>query len=109
MQAVLPVKRAATYTLCVFIRYNRRQERRNELISWIIEREQIRATWPLYCTLLFSLAELAKGQSCRRRLLFLDMCPDLIELFSRTFFKKHFFDSILELAHVRVWYHTTSM
>lgn len=37
VQAVLPIKRAAAYTLIVFIRYNRRQEQRFDLVTWIIE------------------------------------------------------------------------
>lgn len=37
LQTVLPVKRAASHTLCVLIRNNRRQQQRKELISWIIK------------------------------------------------------------------------
>lgn len=37
LQVVLPVRQAAAYSLCLFIRFNRRQDQRNELISWIIE------------------------------------------------------------------------
>jgi len=36
-QYVLPVKHAAAHTLCVFLRHNRRQDQRHDMITWMIE------------------------------------------------------------------------
>lgn len=76
---VLPVKSAAAHTLCVFIRYNRRFEQRQELCCRLIQ-------------------ECGRGKSYRSRLLFIDICKFIMELFSRRFFKENFFEFLLELG-----------
>ncbi|XP_020626125.1 serine/threonine-protein phosphatase 4 regulatory subunit 4-like isoform X2 [Orbicella faveolata] len=76
---VLPVKLAAAHTLCVFIRYNRRFEQRQELCCRLIQ-------------------ECGRGKSYRSRLLFIDICKFIMELFSRRFFKENFFEFLLELG-----------
>lgn len=76
---VLPVKLAAANTLCVFIRYNRRYEQRQELCCRLIQ-------------------ECGRGKSFRSRLLFIDICKFIMELFSRRFFKENFFEFLLELG-----------
>ncbi|KAK2560497.1 Serine/threonine-protein phosphatase 4 regulatory subunit 4 [Acropora cervicornis] len=76
---VLPVKLAAAHTLCVFIRYNRRFEQRQELCCRLIQ-------------------ECGRGKSFRSRLLFIDICKFIMELFSRRFFKENFFEFLLELG-----------
>ncbi|KAK2169621.1 hypothetical protein LSH36_8g03025 [Paralvinella palmiformis] len=43
--------------------------------------------------------DLCRAHSCHRRSLFIDLCWDLIELYSRAFFKEYFFESVLELAN----------
>ncbi|XP_032233153.2 serine/threonine-protein phosphatase 4 regulatory subunit 4 isoform X2 [Nematostella vectensis] len=80
---VLPVKLAAARTLCVFIRYNRRYEQRQELCCRLIQ-------------------ECGRGKSYRARLLFIDICKFIMELFSRSFFKENFFEFLLELASDKV-------
>lgn len=76
---VLPVKLAAARTLCVFIRYNRRSDQRQELCCRLIQ-------------------ECGRGKSYRSRQLFIDICKFIMELFSRNFFKENFFEFLLELA-----------
>ncbi|KAI5090884.1 serine/threonine-protein phosphatase 4 regulatory subunit 4 isoform X3 [Silurus meridionalis] len=75
---VLPVQREAARTLCVFLRYNRKQEQRQEIISKIIQ-------------------DLAQGRSYWNRLRFLDLCDIAIDLFSKSYFCKHFLLQALEL------------
>ncbi|XP_053331653.1 serine/threonine-protein phosphatase 4 regulatory subunit 4 isoform X2 [Spea bombifrons] len=77
--SVLPVQKAAARTLCIFLRYNRKQEQRNEVIQNLVE-------------------QLCQGKSYWNRLRFLDVCEDIIELFSKSFFCKYFFLSVLELT-----------
>ncbi|XP_051954654.1 serine/threonine-protein phosphatase 4 regulatory subunit 4 isoform X1 [Xyrauchen texanus] len=76
---VLPVQREAARTLCVFLRYNRKQEQRQEIISKIMQ-------------------ELAQGRSYWNRLRYLDLCEITIDLFSKTYFCKHFLIPALELV-----------
>lgn len=38
-QNVLPVQREAARTLCIFLRYNRKQEQRQEIVGKVVERE----------------------------------------------------------------------
>ncbi|XP_069494085.1 serine/threonine-protein phosphatase 4 regulatory subunit 4 isoform X2 [Ambystoma mexicanum] len=77
---VLPVQKAAARTLCIFLRFNRKQEQRHEIIQKIIE-------------------QLGQGKSYWNRLRFLDTCDFIMELFSKSFFCKYFFLSVLELAN----------
>ncbi|XP_065895478.1 serine/threonine-protein phosphatase 4 regulatory subunit 4-like isoform X2 [Dysidea avara] len=76
---VLPVKHAASQTLCMIIRNNRKQEQREELCHRIIE-------------------ECAHSNKHKLRLLYVDICKFVLELFSKSFFKQHFCESLLELA-----------
>ncbi|XP_052594820.1 serine/threonine-protein phosphatase 4 regulatory subunit 4 isoform X4 [Peromyscus californicus insignis] len=77
---VLPVQRAAARTLCIFLRYNRKQEQRHEVIQKLIE-------------------QLGQGKSYWNRLRFLDTCEFIIEIFSKSFFCKYFFLPVIELTH----------
>ncbi|XP_051872949.1 serine/threonine-protein phosphatase 4 regulatory subunit 4 isoform X2 [Pristis pectinata] len=77
---VLPVQRASARTLCVFVRYNRKQEQRQEVCSKLIE-------------------QLGQGKSCWNRLRFLDTCECIMDLFSKSFFCKYFFLPVLELSN----------
>uniref|UniRef100_A0A8C6RHG1 Protein phosphatase 4, regulatory subunit 4 n=1 Tax=Nannospalax galili TaxID=1026970 RepID=A0A8C6RHG1_NANGA len=77
---VLPVQRAASRTLCIFLRYNRKQEQRHEVIQKLIE-------------------QLGQGKSYWNRLRFLDTCEFIIEIFSKSFFCKYFFVPAIELSH----------
>nr|XP_014352688.1 PREDICTED: serine/threonine-protein phosphatase 4 regulatory subunit 4 isoform X2 [Latimeria chalumnae] len=77
---VLPVQRAAAKTLCIFLRHNRKQEQRQEIINKLID-------------------QLGRGKSYWNRLRFLDTCEFVMELFSKSFFCKYFFLSVLELVN----------
>ncbi|XP_053522127.1 serine/threonine-protein phosphatase 4 regulatory subunit 4 isoform X6 [Artibeus jamaicensis] len=77
---VLPVQKAASRTLCIFLRYNRKQEQRHEVIQKLIE-------------------QLGQGKSYWNRLRFLDTCEFIIEIFSKSFFCKYFFLPAIELIH----------
>uniref|UniRef100_A0A671N907 Serine/threonine-protein phosphatase 4 regulatory subunit 4-like n=1 Tax=Sinocyclocheilus anshuiensis TaxID=1608454 RepID=A0A671N907_9TELE len=77
---VLPVQRETVRTLCVFLRYNRKQEQRQEIISKIKQ-------------------ELAQGRSYWNRLRYLDLCEMTIDLFSKSYFCKHFLIPALELVN----------
>ncbi|XP_069921674.1 serine/threonine-protein phosphatase 4 regulatory subunit 4 isoform X6 [Oryctolagus cuniculus] len=77
---VLPVQKAASRTLCIFLRYNRKQEQRQEVIQKLIE-------------------QLGQGKSYWNRLRFLDTCEFIIEIFSKSFFCKYFFLPAIELTH----------
>jgi len=75
---VIPVRKAAGRTLCTFIKNNKRTDQRNELCKRVIH-------------------ELCYGRSYKSRLEFLDICQNIMELFSKSFFKEHFFDEVLLL------------
>uniref|UniRef100_A0A3Q3XC71 Uncharacterized protein n=1 Tax=Mola mola TaxID=94237 RepID=A0A3Q3XC71_MOLML len=76
---VLPVQKEAARTFCTFLRYNRKQEQRRELMERLIQ--------------------LAQGRSYWNRLRFLDVCETATEIFSRKYFNKHFLIPALELVH----------
>ncbi|XP_041950380.1 serine/threonine-protein phosphatase 4 regulatory subunit 4 isoform X1 [Alosa sapidissima] len=76
---VLPVQREAARTLCVFLRYNRKQEQRQEILTKIMQ-------------------ELGQGRSYWNRLRYLDLCEITMELFSKSYFCKHFLIQALELV-----------
>ena len=48
----------------------------------------------------FLVSECGRGKSFRSRLLFIDICKFIMELFSRRFFKENFFEFLLELGSV---------
>ncbi|XP_071401700.1 LOW QUALITY PROTEIN: serine/threonine-protein phosphatase 4 regulatory subunit 4, partial [Centroberyx affinis] len=77
---VLPVKKEAARTFCMFLRYNRKQEQRQEMMDRLIQ-------------------DLAQGRSYWNRLRFLDVCETASELFSRKYFNKHFLIPALDLVH----------
>ncbi|KAE8586323.1 hypothetical protein XENTR_v10021628 [Xenopus tropicalis] len=77
---VLPVQKAAARTLCIFLRYNRKQEQRHEIIQKLIE-------------------QLGQGKSYWNRQRFLDTCEYIMEFFSKSFFCKYFFLAVLELTN----------
>ena len=47
-------------------------------------------------------SEMASAKSCRTRMMFIHLCEMSISLFSKTYFKAHFFDSFLALAGDKV-------
>ncbi|XP_032364388.1 serine/threonine-protein phosphatase 4 regulatory subunit 4, partial [Etheostoma spectabile] len=73
---VLPVQKEAARTFCTFLRYNRKQEQRQEMMEQLIQ-----------------------GRSYWNRLRFLDVCETAIEIFSRKYFNKHFLVPALDLVH----------
>ncbi|KAM3603307.1 uncharacterized protein V6R79_020124 [Siganus canaliculatus] len=77
---VLPVQKEAARTFCIFLRYNRKQEQRQQMMERLIQ-------------------DLAQGRSYWNRLRFLDVCETATEIFSRKYFNKHFLIPALELVH----------
>ncbi|XP_053301311.1 serine/threonine-protein phosphatase 4 regulatory subunit 4 isoform X1 [Pleuronectes platessa] len=77
---VLPVQKEAARTFCTFLRYNRKQEQRQEMMERLIQ-------------------DLAQGRSYWNRLRFLDICQTATEIFSRKYFNKHFLIPALQLVH----------
>ncbi|XP_036066531.1 serine/threonine-protein phosphatase 4 regulatory subunit 4 isoform X1 [Oryzias melastigma] len=77
---VLPVQKEAARTLCTIMRYNRKQEQRQEMMEHLIQ-------------------DLALGRSYWNRLRFLDVCEIATEIFSKKYFNKHFLVPALELVH----------
>ncbi|KAM9840447.1 serine/threonine-protein phosphatase 4 regulatory subunit 4 [Aulostomus maculatus] len=77
---VLPVQKEAARTFCTFLRYNRKQEQRQEMMERLIQ-------------------DLAQGRSYWNRLRFLDVCETANEIFSKKYFNKHFLIPALELVH----------
>ncbi|XP_060908774.1 serine/threonine-protein phosphatase 4 regulatory subunit 4 isoform X2 [Labrus mixtus] len=77
---VLPVQKEAARTFCMFLRYNRKHEQRQEMMERLIQ-------------------DLAQGRSYWNRLRFLDICEMATEIFSRKYFNKHFLMPALELVH----------
>ncbi|XP_033105382.1 serine/threonine-protein phosphatase 4 regulatory subunit 4-like [Anneissia japonica] len=76
---VLPVKRAAVRTTCIFMRYNRKQEQRQDICSKLIQ-------------------ACCRSKSCSYRMLFIDVCQDIMEFFSKAYFKENLYEFVLELA-----------
>ncbi|XP_026196846.1 serine/threonine-protein phosphatase 4 regulatory subunit 4 isoform X2 [Anabas testudineus] len=77
---VLPVQKEAARTFCTFLRYNRKQEQRQEMMERLLQ-------------------GLAQGRSYWNRLRFLDVCEMATDIFSRKYFNKHFLIPALELVH----------
>ena len=44
------------------------------------------------------IVEFASGRSFRDRTLFIDICSEVLQLFSRAFFKENFYECVLELS-----------
>ncbi|GIY39742.1 hypothetical protein CEXT_169391 [Caerostris extrusa] len=75
----IPCRTAAAYSLLIFLRNTPSLERRKGIISELI-------------------VELCCGRSCHKRMLFIRVCELVIELFSKVFFKLHFFKPLLILS-----------
>merc|ERR1719412_1948538 len=75
----LPCRVAAVRTLLVILRFTVRLEDRANILHRVKE-------------------ELARGKSCHSRMLFLKMCEMAVMLFSRSYFKQHFFSELLCLS-----------
>eukprot|EP00163_Fabomonas_tropica_P030816 TRINITY_DN7123_c0_g1_i1.p1 TRINITY_DN7123_c0_g1~~TRINITY_DN7123_c0_g1_i1.p1 ORF type:complete len:769 (-),score=156.73 TRINITY_DN7123_c0_g1_i1:164-2470(-) len=78
-----PVKTVASRLLCVFIRKNRYAGQRARLCRMVVD-------------------EFAKAKSYWHRIHFLDFCVAVLDVFSRKWFKEHFFNLALELAQDKV-------
>ena len=79
----LPCRVAAARTLLVILRFTVKVEDRSRIIFRIQQ-------------------DLANGKSCHTRMLFLRLCEMAISLFSKQYFKRNFFDTMLLLAKDRV-------
>ncbi|CAH1792525.1 unnamed protein product [Owenia fusiformis] len=76
----IPVRHASAHTLLVLLRHLRRQEQRTEILQKLIQ-------------------DFCHGNSSRQRSLFIRICHSSIDLFSKSFFKEHLFEYLLELSH----------
>eukprot|EP00731_Ephydatia_muelleri_P033344 Em0028g19a len=92
---VLPVKMAAGKTYCVFIRSIRKAEQRKELCTRLVEGMQ---EWVGF--------EKGYGMLQKYKLspatIFIDICQYFLDVFSRSFFKEHFFLALLSLSEDQV-------
>jgi hypothetical protein len=50
----------------------------------------------------FSFLAIGSHESCNRRRLLLDVVPFVLQHFSREFFKQHFLEAVLKLAHDKI-------
>lgn len=48
------------------------------------------------------ISDFCHGRSCHHRSLFVDVCKNVIELYSKTFFKEYFYEYVLELQSDKV-------
>jgi len=92
-QSAAPVKCSAARLLCLFLRRLKYRYQREEIAQRLI-------------------TEFARGQSYWLRMLFVDICTYILDIFSRIFFKTNFYFIALELAKVRLgggvgWYDGT--
>ncbi|KAK3599632.1 hypothetical protein CHS0354_029090 [Potamilus streckersoni] len=74
----LPVRQAAVRTTLTLIRNLKKTEQREELLQMLID-------------------DFCCSRSCHHRNLFIDMCKVTIELYSKAFFKEHFFEPLIQL------------
>ncbi|XP_052106288.1 serine/threonine-protein phosphatase 4 regulatory subunit 4-like isoform X1 [Mytilus californianus] len=74
----LPVKHAACRSALKIIRKIKKLTQREELLHCFVE-------------------DFCHGRSCHHRSLFIDVCKNVIELYSKTFFKEYFYEYVLEL------------
>ncbi|XP_054723617.1 serine/threonine-protein phosphatase 4 regulatory subunit 4-like, partial [Uloborus diversus] len=75
----VPCRTAAVYSLLVILRHTPSLERRKGIINELI-------------------GELCYAKSCHKRMLFIRVCELVMELFSKIFFKIHFFLPLLDLS-----------
>lgn len=93
----------------MFLRYNRKQEQRREMMERLIQGQTAArrrvlpgcGTKRRWCFIMLHLrsSDLAQGRSYWNRLRFLDVCETATEIFSRKYFNKHFLLPALELVH----------
>ncbi|KAJ8311079.1 hypothetical protein KUTeg_011370 [Tegillarca granosa] len=74
----LPVRHSASRSALLMIRHLKKQDQREEYLHTLVE-------------------ELCHSRSCHNRSLFIDVCRCMIELYSKSFFKQHFYEYLLEL------------
>ncbi|XP_021373715.1 serine/threonine-protein phosphatase 4 regulatory subunit 4-like isoform X1 [Mizuhopecten yessoensis] len=74
----LPVRHTCARSSLIIIRTLKKLEQREELVYRLV-------------------TEFCHGRSCHQRSLFIDICKFVIELYSKTFFKKYFYEVVLEL------------
>lgn len=79
----IPCRLAAAYSVLVFVKYTPRAHARQEIIHTLIQ-------------------EFCLNSSCHKRMLFIGVCELAEELFSKNFFKCHFYKPLLSLAGDRV-------
>ena len=73
------VQQAALRASACLVRNTRRHEQRDYFHEWTV-------------------TELAEGQSAWLRMLYIDLCSHAMDVFSKAYFKDHFFENLLELA-----------
>ncbi|XP_044729700.1 serine/threonine-protein phosphatase 4 regulatory subunit 4-like [Chrysoperla carnea] len=74
-----PVRKQAIRTVLKFLRYNIKQEQRNNMRIRLV-------------------SEIARSQLFYTRILFISMCNDCLDIFSTEYFKTHFCEVFLSLA-----------
>ncbi|KAK7872083.1 hypothetical protein R5R35_004566 [Gryllus longicercus] len=79
----VPCRIAAARTLLVFLRYNPKAPQRNDLRTRIVN-------------------EFCRGKSCFARMAFAKLCGAAMDIFSRHYFKEHFYLQLLELHEDKV-------
>ncbi|KAK7070393.1 Serine/threonine-protein phosphatase 4 regulatory subunit 4 [Halocaridina rubra] len=79
----IPCRLAAARTLLVFLRHMGTQEQRDHISNTII-------------------SDFCEGDSCHRRMLFLNVATMVLEMFSKAFFKTYFYRPLLSLHSDRV-------
>uniref|UniRef100_A0A914CJF1 Uncharacterized protein n=1 Tax=Acrobeloides nanus TaxID=290746 RepID=A0A914CJF1_9BILA len=79
----LPCRIAASQTLLLMMREFPMEKNRNTVIE-------------------FFTTTIGSHESCNRRRLLLDVVPIVLQHFSREFFKQHFLESVLKLAHDKI-------
>eukprot|EP00002_Diphylleia_rotans_P016563 TRINITY_DN3225_c0_g1_i13.p1 TRINITY_DN3225_c0_g1~~TRINITY_DN3225_c0_g1_i13.p1 ORF type:complete len:630 (+),score=113.31 TRINITY_DN3225_c0_g1_i13:114-2003(+) len=77
-----PVKEQAAKTICHYMKKNRKNYQRSNICAQLVQR-------------------FGRKKCCYSRLVYVDVCLAALELFSRKFFREHFFDAALELGRVR--------
>eukprot|EP00002_Diphylleia_rotans_P010836 TRINITY_DN2141_c0_g4_i9.p1 TRINITY_DN2141_c0_g4~~TRINITY_DN2141_c0_g4_i9.p1 ORF type:complete len:896 (+),score=169.69 TRINITY_DN2141_c0_g4_i9:52-2739(+) len=77
--AACPTREVACRNICHYLRKNKRNYQRTNIIAQIIQK-------------------FGKRRCYTNRLLFIDMCQHLLQMFSRRFFRDNFFDTALDLA-----------
>ena len=79
LSRTLPCKIAAARTLLVILRFTVKKSDRENILHQIQE-------------------ELASGKSCHTRMLYLKLCDMSMSLFSKSYFKQHFYLNFLNMA-----------